>query len=82
MGEDRSAWTPEDICKALWARGYSLRKLAAELGTTPNTLRRNIDTGRSAKIRAELSIRLHVPEWRLWPEIFPPQWRDEGPPQG
>jgi lambda repressor-like predicted transcriptional regulator len=80
MGADQIAWTSDNICTALWAKGFSLRKLALELDTTPNTLRRNIQSGKNARIRAELSARLGVPEWQLWPRAFPPQWQENGPP--
>lgn len=80
MGMSHVAWTEEDIILALWAKGFSMRRLAKELGTTPTTLRRNIQSGKSASIRAAVSIRLAVPEWHLWPSMFPPQWRDDGPP--
>lgn len=80
METPRATWTAEDIILALWSRGVSLRRLAKELGTTPNTLKRNIETGRSARIRAAVSAHLSTPEWHLWPAAFPPQWREGGPP--
>jgi len=80
METPRATWTADDIILALWAKGFSLRRLAKELGTTPNTLRRNIETGRNAGIRAAVSSRIGVSEWHLWPEMFPPQWREGGPP--
>lgn len=81
MGELQRGWTPEDIYLALSARGYSIRKLAAELGTTTNTLRRNIQNGESKSIRQAISKIVSTPEWELWPLAFPPQWREHGPPK-
>jgi len=80
MKDPRSEWTSHDISMALRVKGYTLRRLADELNITPNTLLRNIRSGRNVRIRAEISKILHVPEWHLWPEAFPPQWREEGPP--
>jgi lambda repressor-like predicted transcriptional regulator len=73
-------WTRADLVKALKVKGYTVAQLAAEVGLTYPATRYSLQTGLSEKVRERVCKILSIPAWRIWPEVYPPQWRESGPP--
>lgn len=77
---DVVTWNRSDLIKALRLKGYTVTQLAAEVGLTYPATRYSLKTGLSEQVRDRVSTILSIPAWRIWPEVFPPQWRESGPP--
>ena len=74
-------WTYDDILCALRLRGYTLHRIAAELGLSYAAARYGVRHGSTESLRMLVSTVVREPEWVLWRERFPPQWRQDGPPR-
>lgn len=74
------SWTYEDVVKAMRLKGYSLRKIAQELGATYPATRYQIRNGNTESIRALVKGVLGEEPWTIWPERYPSQWLADGPP--
>jgi len=75
-----TTWTRKDLMTALRAKGRTVAGLAVEMGVTYPALRYTLRTGKSEAIRLKIAALLQEEPWRLWPECYPPQWRESGPP--
>lgn len=73
-------WTTQDITLALAAKGWSLRRLAAEVGLSPSGASYALKSGSNLIFRAKVEEILQTSWTTLWPDRCPPQWRDCGPP--
>jgi lambda repressor-like predicted transcriptional regulator len=73
-------WTPQDIALALAAKGWTLRRLADEVGLSPSGASYALKSGSSLPLRAKVEEILQTSWTTLWPDRCPPQWRDCGPP--
>lgn len=77
---DVVAWTRADLVKALRMKGYTVKKLAAEVGLTYPATRYSLQTGLSEKVRERVCEILSLDAFSVWPAAFPPQWRNSEPP--
>lgn len=73
-------WTYDDIVRALRLKGYPLRRICGELGLSYTATRYGVRHGSNERLRALVSKVIGEPEFVLWRGLFPPQWRDGGPP--
>jgi lambda repressor-like predicted transcriptional regulator len=73
-------WTYDDLVKALRLRGYPLSRVSTELGLSYPATRYSIRHGGNEDVRRLVSEVLETPEWELWAERFPPQWRGNRAP--
>ena len=71
---DVATWTRADLVKALRMKGYTVKKLAAEVGLTYPATRYSLKTGLSEKVRERVCEILSVDALSVWPAAFPPQW--------
>jgi lambda repressor-like predicted transcriptional regulator len=78
---DVVVWNRADLVKALKVKGYTVAQLAAEVGLTYPATRYSLKTGLQEAVRTRVSTILSIPAWRIWPDVYPPQWRDSGPPE-
>jgi lambda repressor-like predicted transcriptional regulator len=74
-------WTYDDIIKALRLKGYTLSRIASELGLSYPATRYGVRHGSIESLRSLVSKVVGEPEWALWCARFPPQWRQGGPPR-
>ncbi len=79
---ESTSWTREDLVKALKLRGYTLSKVAKDLKISYATVRYGLEKGAPPELRALVSEIISTDEWIIWPGLFPPQWREAGPPVG
>jgi len=77
---DTRVWTKKDLLAALRVKGYTIASLAVEMGITYPAARYALRTGASATFRNKLCSLIQVDPWVLWPDLYPPQWRESGPP--
>lgn len=77
---DVVTWTRADLVKALRMKGYTVKKLAAEVGLTYPATRYSLQTGLSEKVRERVCEILSLEASSVWPEAFPPQWRNSESP--
>lgn len=73
-------WTPHDIALALAAKGWTLSRLATEVGLSPSGASYALKSGSNRSFRAKVEEILQTSWTTLWPDRCPPQWRDCGPP--
>lgn len=80
MSAHPPAWSPEDIALALSAKGWSLRRLAKDLGMSPSGVSYGLKAGSSLRLRERVASILKINWTTLWPDRCPPQWREGDPP--
>lgn len=73
-------WTYQDIIMALRLKGYTLGRVATELGLTYPQARYQIRTGSCEETRAFICRLLGHEPWIIYSSRYPPQWRKQGPP--
>lgn len=73
-------WTAPDIVLALAAKGWTLRRLAEDVGLSPSGVSYALKTGSSLPLRARVEEILQTSWATLWPDRCPPQWRESGLP--
>jgi lambda repressor-like predicted transcriptional regulator len=74
-------WSRDHLVQALKLKGYTLSMVAKELQISYAIVRYGLEKGTPAELRSFVSRELKTPEWCIWPKLFPPQWRESGPPQ-
>jgi len=72
-------WTPKDIMLALKVRGWTQRRLAEELNMSPGAVAYALRTGSSLPLREKVQEILAEKAVNLWPNRYPPQWRECAP---
>lgn len=77
---EHAPWSPEDIALALSAKGWSLRRLAQDLGMSPSGVSYGLRTGSSILLRERVAAILQTSWTTLWPDRCPPQWRNRNLP--
>jgi lambda repressor-like predicted transcriptional regulator len=80
LSMDVVTWTRADLVRALRLKGYTVRRLAAEVGLTYPATRYSLLTGLSEKVRDRVCEILSLDARSVWPQAFPPQWGNPKPP--
>lgn len=75
-----TTWTAADITLGLRLRGYTIARIAREVHLAESTTRYAIRRGHLPQVRQRVAQILGTPEPELYPQRFPPQWRDCGAP--
>lgn len=74
-------WRYDDILIALKLKGYSLYRVAKEMGITYPAARYQVRMGSTEEIRAFICGLLGVEPWEVYGSRYPTRWRESGPPK-
>jgi len=67
-------WSSADIALALNVKGWTMRRLAEDLGMSPSEVAYGPRKGSSLRLRERVASILPIDWTILWPERCPPQW--------